>query len=261
MIDLAGKTALMIGGMHALSGGVAQRLSAAGTEIVFAYLPEDEERAKSLASGVTTSGHQAQIAPVSFLDPDSLKTQIAQLGPLHIVVITPSYYDFSAFMDSSPAHWDEALERNFGQATYTAQAAAQHLIAQGRGGRIILLSSVAALMPLINRSAVGTSLAALRALAKMAAVDLAPHGITVNTVAVGWVEAEWTAKYLTQQGRAYIEEDIPLGRIATPEEVGDVCCFLASDLAAYITGATIPVDGGYTLTRAEVGKTPFPENM
>jgi len=258
MIDLTGKTAIMMCGMNALAGGVAQRLSTAGTEIIFAHLPDDEAQAKSLASEISAGNKPARTTPISFLNPEQLKLQIAPLGPADIVVITPSYFAFSAFMESSPSHWDDALARNYEQAVYVSQAAARHLIVQGKGGRIIFLTSVAALMPLINRSAVGTALAALRALAKMAAVDLAPHGITVNTVAAAWVEAEWTAKFLTPEGRAYLEEDIPVGRISTPQEIGDVCCFLASDLAAYVTGVTIPVDGGYLLTRAKVGKLPYP---
>lgn len=261
MIGLIGETALIIGGMDTLAGDVAQRLSDAGARIVFAHLPEDEVQAKELANQIAAPERPVRTAPISFLAPDSLKSQIAQLGPARIVVITPSYFTFSAFMDTSPSDWDEALARNFEQATYTAQAAAHHLIAQGSGGCIIFLSSVASLMPLINTSAVGTSLTALRALAKMAAVDLAPHGITVNTVAVGWVEAEWASQYLTPEGRAYIEQDIPVGRISTPDDVGNACCFLASDLAAYITGAVIPVDGGYLLTRAEAGKLPYPAIM
>lgn len=259
MIDLSGKTAIVIGGMNALAGGVALQLSVAGADIVFAHLEEEEALANSLARQITTSAKRT--ASISFLDPAALKAQIAQLGPAQIMVITPSYFAFSPFMDTSPAHWDEALSRNYEQAVYAAQAAAQHLIAQDRGGRLIFLSSVASLMPLINRSAVGTSLAALRALAKMAAVDLAPYGITVNVIAVGWVEAEWTSQYLTPEGRAYIEQDIPVGRISTPDDVGNVCCFLASDLASYVTGATIPVDGGYLLTRAAVGKLPYPPGM
>lgn len=259
MIDLHGKTALITGRMHRLAGEVARRLHGAGASIIFAHTPEDEAQAKSLANAIAAPQQSVRTHPISFLDADALKAEIAALGKIDIVLITPSWMAWGAFMDTTADDWDAALACNFEQATYAAQAAAHHLIAQGSGGRIIFLSSVASMMPLMHRSAVGTSLAALSALGKMAAVDLAPYGITVNTVAVGWVEAEWTEKFLTSEGRKYVEKGIPAGRIATPEEVGDVCCFLASDLTGYVTGAVIPVDGGYLLTRAEQQGLPYPE--
>jgi NAD(P)-dependent dehydrogenase (short-subunit alcohol dehydrogenase family) len=154
-------------------------------------------------------------------------------------------------MKTTPADWDQALARNFEQATYAAQAAARKLIAQNNGGRIIFLSSIAALEPLARTSAVGTSLSALHVLARMAAVDLGPHRITANVVAVGWTEADLATEFLTPDGRAYVQQGIPTGRVGTPADVADVCSFLASDQAAYVTGAIIPVDGGFTLTKMD----------
>jgi 2-deoxy-D-gluconate 3-dehydrogenase len=259
MINLNGKTVLVAGGMHRLAGAVAQPLNAAGANIIFAHRPDDEAQAKSLANAITSPQHLVRTQPISFLDADALKAEIIALGVIDIVLIAPAWMAWGPFLDTTPADWDAVLACNFEQATYIAQAAAHHLVAQGRGGRIIFLSSVASLMPVMHRSAVGTSLAALSAIAKMAAVDLAPYGITVNTVAVGWVEAAWTEQFLTPEGRKYVEKGIPAGRIATPEEVGDVCSFLASDLSGYVTGAVIPVDGGYMLTRAEQPGLPYPQ--
>ena len=253
MINLKDQTVLMMGGMHTLAGGVAQSLHDAGAQIIFTHTADDAARAQALSGEI---GGRTQA--VSFLNPESLKAEIAALGQVDIAVIAPLWMVFGAFLDTSPSDWDDVLAHNFEQATYAAQSAAHHMIAQGRGGRIIFLSTIASLMPFSNRNAVGTSLAALHALAKMAAFDLAPYGITVNVLAVGWVEAEWTAKFLTSERRAVIEKDIPLGWISRPKEVGDICCFLASDLSAYITGAIIPVDGGYLLTKAE-GKSPISE--
>jgi NAD(P)-dependent dehydrogenase (short-subunit alcohol dehydrogenase family) len=243
----------MMGGMHTLAGGVARSLHDTGAHIIFAHTTDDTERAQALSGEI---GGRTQA--VSFLNPETLKGEIAAFGQVDIAIIASSRMAFGAFLDTSPSDWDEMLAHNFEQATYVAQAAANHMIAQGMGGRIIFLSTVASLMPFSNRSAVGTSLAALHALAKMAAVDLAPHGITVNVVAVGWVEAEWTAKFLTPERRAAIEYDIPLGWISRPKEVGDLCCFLASDLSGYITGAIIPLDGGYLLTKSD-GSSPLSE--
>ncbi len=259
MIDLNGKTALIIGGMNALAGGVAQRLSDAGASIIFGSLVEHHSEALALASQLAASGRSVNTRPVTLNNPDALKAEIALFGTVNIAVVIPSWFEIAPFLDTLSAEWEAALLHNFEHATYAAQAAAHHLITLGRGGRIIFLSLAASLMPHMNSSVVGTSLAALRALAKMAAVDLAPYGITVNTVAAGWVETEWTAKYLSPEGRTYVEQDIPIGRISTFEDIGNACCFLCSDPADYITGVTIPVDGGYLLTKAEVGKMPYPQ--
>jgi len=252
-MSLGKKTVLMTGGMNQLAGGVARRLQEAGATLVFGHVPEDTEAAAKLAIELG-----ARTVPLSLDDPAALRGEIASLGPVQIAVISPAWMNYGAFLDSTTQDWDAVLNRNFEQATYAAQAVAHQMIAQKNGGRIIFLSSVAAMMPFTERSAAGTALAALRAMAKMAAVDLGPHGITVNVVAAGWIEAEWTAKFLTPAGRAYVEKGIPAGHIGQAEDIGSVCCFLASDMAAYVTGAIIPVDGGYILTRGE-GKSPFPD--
>lgn len=221
MIDLSGRNALIFGGTAEIAAGIAAELTAAGASVTLT---------------------------------NSLE-QIADLAALDIAVIVPRWYTFDAFLDTTMADWDEALRQNFEQTVFAAQAAAQKMVTQGRGGRIIFLSSVAAMMAFSETTIVGTTLAMLTPIAKMAAVDLGPYGITVNVVALGWVEIEYYAPFLEHRPR--IERDIPIGRILTLQEVGGVCCFLASDLARYITGAVLPVDGGYTLTRSQ-GTSPYP---
>lgn len=252
MIDLQGKTALIQGGIHVLSAGVARSLHDAGAEIIVAYTPEDSDAALALTNELDERA--VEIQPD---DPDSLREQIAAMGTFHIAVISPRQYLFKRFMDTSNAEWDAILSANFEQALYASQAAARQLIERGNGGRIIFLSSVAGTTPILETSAFGVSLAALRALAKMAAVDLAAHDVTVNVVAAGWLEAEWAAPYLSTEGRAYIERDIPTGRVGLPDDVGGLCCFLASELSSYITGTVLTLDGGYTLMRSNQ-TSPYP---
>jgi NAD(P)-dependent dehydrogenase (short-subunit alcohol dehydrogenase family) len=206
MIDLSGKTALMTGGMNQLAGGVARCLHDAGASIIFGHIGQDADAASKLAAEVG-----GRTAILTLDDPAMLRTEIAALGPMQIAVVSPAWMNYGAFLETTSEDWDAVLSRNFEQATWAAQVAAHQMIAQGNGGRIIFLSSVAAMMPFTERIAAGTSLAAIRAMAKMAAVDLGPHRITVNVVAAGWIEAEWTAKYLTPAGRAYVEKGIPAG--------------------------------------------------
>jgi NAD(P)-dependent dehydrogenase (short-subunit alcohol dehydrogenase family) len=256
MIDLTDKLALILGGMNALVEGVAKSLASAGAQIVLAYTSAEHPEAMVLAKQTTARTHVVDLG-----DPELLTQQVAALAPIHIAIISPSWLAYGDFLETTPADWQAALSRNFEQVVYAAQAVARQLIAQKAGGRIIFFIPVAAMTPLIQASVVGTSLAALRALAKMAAVDLGPHQITVNVVAANWSEPEKLAQGLRREGRTGIMQDIPLGRTVTAEDVGNACCFLASDLASYVTGVVLPVDGGYTLTRStwQVPYSPSPE--
>jgi NAD(P)-dependent dehydrogenase (short-subunit alcohol dehydrogenase family) len=176
--------------------------------------------------------------------------------PFHAAIIVPTYRHVGEFMDTSPHDWYAAFDENFETPVYTGQEIAKRLIAAG-GGSIIYLISVMGLMPFSETSIVGTSHSALWALARMAAVDLAPHGIRVNAVAAGWVGAAWEQPY-TDSGQTFIAGDTPLGRIGTPDDVGRVCAFLISDLAGFVTGVCIPVDGGY-LVEQRSAKSPYPQ--
>lgn len=257
MINLTHKTVLFMGGITDLTVYIAAVFHQVGAEILFAHAAD---QTADLHSHLKQIGLQdaAQLHSVDTNDPSALTDQVAALGSVDIAVISPGWQELKHFMDTTPADWDSALARNFEAATYAAQAAARKMITQGNGGRIIFMSSVSSIMPFTETGALGASLSALTAMAKMAAVDLGSHGITVNMMAVGWVDTGWSRPYLHPEGRAYIEQGIPLGRVATMHDIANVCCFLASDLAAYITGAVIPVDGGYLLTRAD-GTTPYPK--
>ncbi|GAB4524812.1 MAG: hypothetical protein OHK0046_40000 [Anaerolineae bacterium] len=217
MINLTDKTALVIGDLESLTEEVAARLSAAG-------------------------------ASVEIVPPDDLETRVASLSHIDIAVLHPNGWREAPFMQTTPDEWDAALQRNFETTVFAMQALARKM--QSSGGSIVLLSSVVAKMPFANTSLPGTTLAMLWPVVKMAAVDLGGDGVRVNMVAYGWVETDVNREYIDDSGNFFFQADIPLGRMATPAEIGDVCCFLASDMARYITGTMITVDGGYTLTRS-----------
>lgn len=256
MIDLTRKTVLFMGGITDLAVQIAAAFHGAGARVAFVHSPDQAADARALLDRIGLP-NAVQIYGTDLMDPAAISHQIAGLAPVDVAVIAPGWQELKRFVDTTPADWDDALSRNFESATYTAQAAARQMIARGNGGRIIFMSSVSSIMPFTETSALGASLSALTALAKMAAVDLGPHRITVNVVAAGWVDTDWSRPYLHSEGRAYVERGIPLGRIATAQDVANVCGFLASDLAAYVTGTVIPVDGGYLLTRTD-GTTPYP---
>lgn len=260
MIELQGQTALVVGPRDAVSVAIAERLSAAGAA-VRAAIPLSTVPAGKHAAGIdyVVGSSEGPYTTYVFDDsyPETIHGDMTALGPVDIAIIAPSWYGDQLFLKSTPEDWESAFTQNYEKAVYIAQAVARPMIDLGNGGRIILLSTVAAMLPFIQLSAYGASLAALRALAKMIAVDLGPHRITANVVAQGWVETERNAPHLTPEGREYIEAGIPLKRVGRPQDIANVCLFLASDLAAYVTGAVIPVDGGFMLTQSD-GETLFP---
>jgi NAD(P)-dependent dehydrogenase (short-subunit alcohol dehydrogenase family) len=186
-------------------------------------------------------------------NPDPLNRQLEAIGDINILVVNAGWRRAARFLNYTPDDWDDALNDNFESPVFLAQAVARRLIARGQGGRIIFLIGVEGLMPFAGTAAAGVSLTMLWGIARMMAVDLAPHGITVNLVASRWTDALTT---LEPDVQAHFMRGIPAGKPGSPDDFGAAVAFLASDAAAYITGMVMPVDGGYLLTGAS-GQTMF----
>ena len=130
---------------------------------------------------------------------------------------------------------------------FGAQAAARQMIQQGQGGRIIFSSSVTGVRACAGMSAYGISKAALRHMAKVLALELAPHQITVNALGIGAILNDRNRGDNPEYERDW-DSIVPLGRVGQPGDIAATLCFLASEQAAWITGQTIIVDGGWTLS-------------
>jgi len=235
--DFSGKRALLAGTVDELLVGAGQALSDAGAQLITA------------GDAAMWGGLPRETVTLDAADPEVLGEQIGRLGALDILIISAGWRHHASFVDHSPADWEAALTVNFKIPLFLAQAVARTMIVQRQGGRIVFLSGVESLMPFEGTAASGTSLTMLGALAKMMAVDLAPHHITVNVIAAGWLNGERYSS-LTEAAQQHIVNGIPQGRPALPTDIGVAVAFLASDSAGYITGTILPVDGGYTLTRS-----------
>jgi 3-oxoacyl-[acyl-carrier protein] reductase len=142
------------------------------------------------------------------------------------------------------AQWRRTLEINLTSVFHTVRLAAQQL---ADGGRIVLVSSTAGQRGEAGHADYAATKGALISLTKSVAVELAPRGITVNCVAPGWIDTEMVAGPMAGEGRARIERSIPLGRIATPDDIAGPIVFLCSDLARHVTGEILNVNGGSVL--------------
>ncbi len=235
--ETTGRAYLLIGGLDETAAALGAALSEHGAQVQYA----------GDADGVNL--FDAPFATVTLDDPEALAREIAALDLFDTAVFLPGWRGFTPFMDMSAADWDAAIARNFERTVHSAQACARQLIATGQVGRLVFITSMTALMPFAGAAALGTTLSAVHAIARMAAVDLAPYGITSNVVAPGWLAGE-AFDTLPREMQAHIRAGIPLARPANPDEIAGVVKFLASAAGSYVTGAIIPADGGYTLTRS-----------
>ncbi|MFN8377608.1 MAG: SDR family oxidoreductase [Anaerolineae bacterium] len=225
---------------YLLVGGLDEMARALGVALA-------SDQATVAYAGVANSGAALPFTPLDLDDPAVLAGQVAALDSFDAALLLPGWREYGPFLEMSAADWDEAIEQNFTQIVYAAQALARRLIAEGRGGRVIFVTSVLALQPFAGAIGLSTTLAALQGIARMAAVDLAGHGITVNVVAPGWLVGE-ALTALPEPVQAHIRAGIPLARPADRAEVASLIQFLASEAGRYITGTIIPVDGGYSIT-------------
>ena len=168
---------------------------------------------------------------------------VQRFGALDIVVVSHGIWTPAAIEAMTPAAWEETLRINLGGAYAVCHHAAHHMIAR-RAGSLVLISSTAGQRGEAGYSHYAASKGALLAFARSLAAELAPHAVRVNAVAPGWVLTDMTRHVFDGPEAAEAVRPIPLGRPATPEEIAGPVAFLVSDLASYIWGEVLCVNGG-----------------
>jgi L-rhamnose 1-dehydrogenase len=152
---------------------------------------------------------------------------------------------FHAFLDMPADLYRKVIDVNLGGAFFTSQAAANQMVKQGRGGAIIAISSISALVGGAMQSHYTPTKAGVHSLMQSIAIALGPHKIRCNSIMPGAIETDINRDdWSDPKKRAYLESRVPLGRFGKPEDIADVVVFFASDLARYVTGAALLVDGG-----------------
>ena len=244
-LSLKGRTALVSGASAGIGSGIAQVLAAEGARI--AITARRHDLLEQLASKISGSGAEAPVVVTGDVtDRDDAKRIVAEtvaaLGRIDILVNCAGG-SRPTQPDASDADWDEAFDLNFTAARRLSQAVMPSM-QKRQWGRIINISGSVEPRSL---NAASAAKGALPVWAKGLSCDLAPHGVTVNTIAPGRINSEQILGklYPTEESRrAFIATNIPIGYFGEPHDVGYLVAFLASPLARYITGAVIPVDGG-----------------
>lgn len=249
MINLQGKVALITGGARGIGASCTRLLARAGAQVGIAYRSRDAE-ALALVEEITKSGGRAfahrgdlsqKLANESFVH-----AAVEQFGGVDIFVgnsgIWPDVPRSVAELDDE--RWRHTLATNLDGMFFGARAVIPHL---RNGGRMIFISSTAGQRGEAGHADYAASKGAMISFVKSLAVELGPRDITVNSVAPGWVDTDAVTKPFAGEGRGRIEAAIPLGRVASPDDIAGPVLFLASPLARHVTGEILNVNGGSVL--------------
>jgi 2-deoxy-D-gluconate 3-dehydrogenase len=182
---------------------------------------------------------------VDLADPDQARAAVEGLERIDALVANAGTILRSPALETPLADWQRVLDLNLTSVFVLVQAAARRMVDQEHGGTIVLLASMLSFGGGLNASAYAASKGGVAQLTKAISNEVAGRGVRVNAVAPGYVETEMTAD-LDDGRRREIDARIPMGRFAQPEEIADVVAFLLSDDARYVTGAIVPVDGGFS---------------
>jgi 3-oxoacyl-[acyl-carrier protein] reductase len=248
-IDLVGKRALVTGGSRGVGAATARLLAAAGADVAISYHSRSAD-ADALVSELRDAGARAFAEAGDLSDPGTVRHLFervrTELGGLDILVASAGIWppEDVPISEMTDEQWRRTMAVNLDAVFYTVRAAAPLL---DTGGRIVLVGSTAGQRGEADHADYAASKGALNALVKGVAMELAPRDITVNCVAPGWIDTEMAALPYSDGGRARVEASIPLGRVASAEDVAGPIVFLCSSLARHITGEVMNVNGGSVL--------------
>ena len=248
-LDLSGKRALVTGGSRGVGRATALMLGSAGADVGISYFERHEVAAAVVdrlrACGVRGWAHAGDLADPAAVDA-LFERAAEEFGQLDIFVGNAGIWppEDVPIATMTDEQWRRTIATNLDAIFYTTRSAAR-LMADD--GRIVLVSSTAGQRGEAGHADYAASKGAVIALVKGVAIELARRGITVNCVAPGWVDTEMAALPYQAGGRARIEASIPLGRVATAEDIAAPIVFLCSRLARHITGEIMNVNGGSVL--------------
>lgn len=248
---LAGRTAIVAGGGRGIGEAVSTTLAAAGASVV--VVDKVGERAARVADSIVDAGGRATAFVANLRNDDELAEivpmSLATYGSVDVLVNVAGGMraDWQPLRESDPSDWDFVFRQNVRWVQLLAIAAADQMVAQGTGGSIVSIGSVSGVFGAPNHAAYGAAKAALIHLMKSLALEYGRFGVRANAVSPGSVRTPAVEGLITPEQRARDDLTTALGRAGHPDDIAKAVLFFASDLAGFVTGQMLVVDGGATV--------------
>ena len=245
-IELNGKTAIITGSGQGIGLATATALHGAGANVVINFFDDSEGANKAIADkAVAGLGERAMAIGADVRNPEALASMVEQaqskFGGLDIMVNNAGILRDRSFKKMSSQEWQDVIDTNLTGVFNSCKAA---VTALQPGGTIINVASLSAVTGFFGQANYASAKAGVVTLTKVLSNELSPKNIRVNAVAPGVVDTEM-GKSIPEENRKAMVKNVPLGRFAEPKEIADVILFLSSDLASYVTGQTVHVNGGW----------------
>ena len=245
---LENKVVLITGASRGIGRATAIEAARQGANVALNTY-KDEAVAAEVVAKIKALGRKAIVVDADVAQPDSATTfvnaAVEAFGRVDVFVSNAGICPFHAFLDMPVETLQRTMEVNLHGAYFMTQAAANQMVKQGEGGAIVAISSISALVGGEMQTHYTPTKAGVHSLMQSCAVALGRHGIRCNSVLPGTIATDINKDDLADlRKREYMESRIPLGRLGKPEDIASVVAFLASDMAAYMSGAALLVDGG-----------------
>jgi NAD(P)-dependent dehydrogenase (short-subunit alcohol dehydrogenase family) len=246
MMRLAGKVALVTGAQQGIGKAIALAFGREGANVVVNYL-DDRAAGEAIASSVHKAGGHATAVPGSVSQQGDVRTMVEAgeaFGGIDILVNNAGIFPRVDFLDMTEAQWDEVLNVNLKGTFLCTQAVVRQLVAQGKPGAIVNLASSAAFRSSPRGVHYVSSKAGIVGFTRATALELARYRIRVNAIAPGTTDTAQPRYGMSEEELQAVGRQVPLGRMAVPDDIAHMAVFLASEEASHITGQTMHVNGG-----------------